>query len=128
MVRLNKLKAAVMVGVILGIMSFGAAYGYAQEEKPGVNASHGQNMDQMMATDHEQSPENGGGSHGSPDGSGRSHEQSQEGTGGGHGESIGEEPVPWGFLYGFLAVNGAIVVTAGVMKVIKQRTVQELRG
>lgn len=127
MVRLNKLKAAVIAGIILGIMTFSAAYGCAQEEKAGVNTSHRQNMGGMTKDSHE--TEMGSGSHeeqepggnrypGEPAGDG--HEQSQDNAGGGHGDGKGEEPVPWGFLYGFLGVNGAIVVTAGVMKVTKQ--------
>lgn len=117
MVRFGKLKTVLLAGAVLGMVTFGTVYASAQEESAGVSVPHGQNMDQMMTGGHE-TEMNMSGDHG----------QSQESAAGGHGDSKGEEPVPWGFLYGFLAVNGAVIITAGVMKLSKQRTVQEVQS
>lgn len=144
--RLKVLKKAVIIGTILGITTFGTVLGYAQEGT-GVSKSSGQDMHGMEASSQEtemkmtssqetemkMSTENESemDMHNSSDtekteAKTEMAQDEMNETGAGHGESKEEEPVPWGFIYGFLAVNGAMVLTAGVVKVTKQRTVPEI--
>ena len=119
----KKLKIMAVFSLALGILIFSAAFAYAAENNEvGTSQTQSQNMEQMSEDEH-----NKGISQNKMEMDMSKEDHSEEKTGEAQSQAKQEEPIPWGAIYGFLIINGAVIIIAAMIKLTKGQKTQEGR-